>query len=105
MVEAVTKSIATGKLGDVWDRTAEGKRCYLTFKPIEGTPSWLFMFSITEDQVYAAANTVIWLMIIVAGVYIVIMLVGIGLLVSTSLKPLEIVRNTIGGIALTNRIT
>lgn len=109
MVEAVMKSISTNSLGYVWDKTAEGKPCYLTFKPVQGTPSWLFMFSIEENQVYEAANSVIRLMIGVACVYIIIMLVVIGLLVSTSLKPLEIVRNTIGGIAngdadLTQRI-
>ena len=109
MVEAVMKAVATGEIGGVWDRTSEGKRCYLTFKTIAGTPSWLFMFSIEEDQVYAASNTVVKLMVIVASVYIIVMLFVIGLLVTASLKPLEIVRNTIGGIAhgdadLTQRI-
>ncbi|MBO7640045.1 MAG: cache domain-containing protein, partial [Treponema sp.] len=84
MVDAVMKAISTNSLQDTWDYTTEGKRCYLTFKPVEGTPSWLFMFSIEEDQVYEAANSVIRLMIGVASVYIIIMLVVIGILVSTS---------------------
>ena len=109
IAKAVAKSVSSGGLDAAWDKNEKGENSYITFKPISGTPNWLFMFSIKDDQVYAAANNVVKLMIVVAVVYMLVMLFVIGALVATSLKPLDVVRNTISGIAhgdadLTQRI-
>ena len=62
----------------------------------------MFFFNIEESQVYRAANTVLVWTIVASVIVAVVLIMIVGFMIFKSLQPLQIVRNTINGIASGN---
>ena len=97
----VQQSLKSGEANGGWADFG-GIKNYVTFAPVANTPSWMFFFNIEESQVYHAANTVMIWTIGASVIVALILLIIIGFMIFKSLKPLEIVQNTINGIASGN---
>ncbi|MCR4580641.1 MAG: methyl-accepting chemotaxis protein [Treponema sp.] len=101
MVE-VAKQIADGKDGFSWIvGLGSSKQDLIVYRGVVGTP-WGLAFSIPGNQVDALGNRIAQTTLIFGIiVLIVIILIG-GTVLVVSLKPLQIVRNAITGIATGN---
>ena len=105
----ITQALAQKQSGSIWIRAGKLGHKYVTYKPVENA-DWGFAFLIDESQVYATAKE-ISITLIFAGIILALaLLIGIGVGIFHSLKPLLKVKSSIEEIAsgkadLTQRIT
>ena len=105
----ITQALAQKQSGSIWIRASKLGHKYVTYKPVENA-DWGFAFLIDESQVYATAKE-ISITLIFAGIILALaLLIGIGVGIFHSLKPLLKVKSSIEEIAsgkadLTQRIT
>ncbi len=105
----IRKALLNKKSGSLWIKAGKLGSKYVTYQPVENA-DWGFVFIIDEKQVYATANEIA-ITLIIAGVILGLALViGIGMGIFHSLKPLQKVKSSIDEIAsgkadLTQRIT
>ncbi len=105
----ITQALAQKQSGSIWISAGKLGHKYVTYKPVENA-DWGFAFLIDESQVYATAKE-ISITLIFAGIILALaLLIGIGVGIFHSLKPLLKVKSSIEEIAsgkadLTQRIT
>ena len=105
----IRKALLNKESGSLWIKAGKLGSKYVTYQPVENA-DWGFVFIIDEKQVYATANEIA-ITLIIAGVILGLALViGIGMGIFHSLKPLQKVKSSIDEIAsgkadLTQRIT
>ena len=105
----ITQALAQKQSGSIWISAGKLGHKYVTYKPVENA-DWGFAFLIDDSQVYATAKE-ISITLIFAGIILALaLLIGIGVGIFHSLKPLLKVKSSIEEIAsgkadLTQRIT
>ena len=108
-LEDVTKALSQKLTGEQWITAGKYGKKYVAYQPVENA-DWGFAFMIDDSQVYATANE-LSITLIIAGIFLGLALViGIGMGIFQSLKPLQKVQASIDEIAsgkadLTQRIT
>ncbi len=108
-LSGITAALIQRRTGATWIDAGKFGKKYVTYKPVENA-NWGLAFVIDESQVFKTADE-ISLSIAISGVFMIAFLcLGIGIAVFKALKPLEIVKQAIVGIAageadLTQRIT
>ena len=108
-LSVIADALIQRRTGAAWIDAGKFGKKYVTYKPVENA-NWGLAFVIDESQVFKTADE-ISLSIAISGVFMIAFLcLGIGIAVFKALKPLEIVKQAIEGIAageadLTQRIT
>ena len=108
-MKPVTKALSERKSGEMWIKFNTLGSKYITYQPVENA-DWGFAFMIDDTQVFATSSE-IEITLIIAGILLGLSLViGIGMGIFHSLKPLQEVQASIDEIAsgkadLTKRIT
>lgn len=108
-VKQVQNNLASSDVYSCWTNNSTGGKSFISATTMAGTP-WGFNFMIDSSQVRETANALRVIMIVTGMIIGATILLIVGFIVAISLKPLVIVKNTIGGIAtgnadLTKRIT
>ncbi len=99
--QSIQQTMRSGEANGAWANFG-GVKNYITYDSVSNTPSWMFFFNIEESQVYRAANTVLVWTIVASVIVAVVLIMIVGFMIFKSLQPLQIVRNTINGIASGN---
>jgi len=99
---ATVQKMCNGETGYAWlnSWTTSGKDL-LVYAPIQNTP-WSFAVDISGGQVLETASSLKRMMIITGFIIGFALIAAATFIIATSLKPLEIVRNSISGIATGN---
>jgi len=88
-LEELASKMVKGQQGFGTILTPDGKRLFLAFTPIPGTPNWTFGLAIAESELFARANKMIFMVLIVLLI-IVGMIVLVSFIVGQSIsKPIK----------------
>jgi len=88
-LEELASKMVKGQQGFGTILTPDGKRLFVAFTPIPGTPNWTFGLAIAESELFARANKMIFMVLIVLLI-IVGMIVLVSFIVGQSIsKPIK----------------
>ncbi|MBQ9207573.1 MAG: HAMP domain-containing protein [Treponema sp.] len=105
----IARAMTNRERGEGWKKSnTHSGQDLIVYRPVEGTP-WSLALSIPDSQIYDLVDTIRTLMIIFAVISVALLASITGILLVSSLKPLNIVEKAISGIAsgdadLTKRI-
>ena len=97
----VSKKIAAGESGSAWITNQDGKKEFIVYRGIQGTP-WGFAITVPKNQIYGVINK-IGNQIIAFGLIVVLASIFVGgFILVAAIKPLAVVKESIQGIATGN---
>ena len=104
----IAKRMANRETGYGTVKGHDAARDLVCFRPIERTP-WSFAISVPSDMIYDLVYLIRYRMMLTGTITVILTMILAGFLVHKFIKPLNLVRNTIEGIAsgdadLTQRI-
>ena len=98
----VCKKVAAGSDGVAWVQGYTGsQRDLIIYRGVDNTP-WGLAFTIPGNQVDALGNKIAQATLVFAIGVLILILLAAGIMLVLSLKPLQVVRNAINGIATGN---
>ncbi|MCR5762895.1 MAG: HAMP domain-containing protein [Treponema sp.] len=98
---AVAKKVAAGETGEQWIKDLKEGRDLITYTDIQGTP-WGLAISIPQSQMDELTQSILHAMITFALIAVIATVLVAAILIYISIKPLQIVRGAITGIASGN---
>jgi methyl-accepting chemotaxis protein len=100
-ITAIARKMTARQTGSEWVKGTAGNRECIVYAPVAGT-EWSFAFVVSDAQVYKTANQLSTMMGSTALIILVIILLLTGIIIFTSLKPLDTVEAVITKIASGN---
>lgn len=100
-MKAVATRIAAGEKGYAWVNGVDGGKDFIVYEGVKGTP-WGLAISVPQRQIYKVIIKIRTQMILFGTLVVIMSILVGGLLLFVTIKPLNVVKDTIQGIATGN---